>query len=108
MRRANQIGNRNPLSQSLSRRPTADKELEKLWARDCYSAGESRTQISFYVLKCEIWFVALWNGLRGKQRGLLSDWLIDCLAPRFLLRARDRKIINRNGGRWEGEFSRFV
>ena len=23
-----------PLSQSFSRRPTADKELEKLWARD--------------------------------------------------------------------------
>ena len=23
------------LSQSLSRRPTADKEPEKLWARDC-------------------------------------------------------------------------
>ena len=25
-----------PLSQSFSRRPTADKEPEKLWARDCY------------------------------------------------------------------------
>ena len=34
IRRANQIGNRNPLSQSFSRRPTADKEPEKLWARD--------------------------------------------------------------------------
>ena len=44
----------------------------------------------------------------GEQRGLLSDWLIDCLAPRFLLRSRDRNIINKNGGRREGEFSGFV
>ena len=39
MRSANQIGNWNPLSQSLSRRPTADKEPEKLWARDCYDCN---------------------------------------------------------------------
>ena len=43
-----------------------------------------------------------------KQMGLMSDWLIDCLVPRFLLRARDRKIINKTGGRRQGEFSRFV
>ena len=45
---------------------------------------------------------------KHQQKGLLSDWLIDCLVPRFLLRARDRKIINKNGGRREGEFRRFV
>ena len=30
-----EIGTKISLSQSFSRRPTVDKELEKLWARDC-------------------------------------------------------------------------
>ena len=34
----------------------------------------------------------------GPTKGTLSDWLIDCLVPRFLLLARDRKIINKDGG----------
>ena len=32
-----------PLSQSFSRRPTADKEPEELWARDWRSCGSVRT-----------------------------------------------------------------
>ena len=53
MRRANQIGNRNPLSQSLSRRPTADKEPEKLWARDCSPSEKKKLEGGRHIGRME-------------------------------------------------------
>ena len=64
-------GTKIPLSQSFSRRPTADKELEKLWARDWASTIHAdvppRSNVSGSFLFYFARFHSPWSGSMSKD-----------------------------------------